>query len=488
MSLDNNYTVGRLTVDAGDTLNAVNNTEWTVSAGAFAGSGSLVNNGTINFNDAGSGTFLHFAGSGSITGTGTVNLNGSNSRIFANNAGDRLTVGASQTVAGVGNLGNGNTVFTNNGTVIANVNGRTLMVQPGGGTADFTNNGSLYALNVGTLQFSNASGGTLTNNGTFYVSGGSTLSVPTGALTNLSGTTLTGGTYLVTSASTANPATLSFGGSIVTNHAYINLAGPGSVFNEVNALATNGNGGTFALSDGRNFTTAGALTNAGSVVVSGGSTLTVAGPLNNSGTAQVGGNGTSITVQGNVTNSGTITASQGTFTAQGTLTNSGVLQAGFSQGAIIAAGALMQTATGTLYGFGPVTAPTLTLDGSLRPGDSATFGVSSGVGTLTLSGQVGLLGDTTLIFDLGSTSASDQIKVNGTLTVNAVAGFGAGHYDLIDYTGTLTNNGLALGTLPAGYTYSIDTGVAGQVDLVVTNTVPGGGFLASALRRRDAVV
>ena len=58
------------------------------------------------------------------------------------------------------------------------------------------------------------------------------------------------------------------------------------------------------------------------------------------------------------------------------------------------------------------------------------------------------------------------------LNVNALTGFGAGRYDLVDYSGALTNNGLALGTLPSGYNYAIDTSMAGQVDLVVTNAVP----------------
>ena len=119
---------------------------------------------------------------------------------------------------------------------------------------------------------------------------------------------------------------------------------------------------------------------------------------------------------------------------------------------------------------------------------------------MTLNGQVSLSGSTALVFDLGTTAASDQLQVNGaltldgTLTVNALAGFGAGRYDLINYTDQLTNNTLDLGTLPAGYSYSIDLSRTGEVDLVVTSAVPepstwaallaGGGFLALGLRRR----
>lgn len=38
--------------------------------------------------------------------------------------------------------------------------------------------------------------------------------------------------------------------------------------------------------------------------------------------------------------------------------------------------------------------------------------------------------------------------------------------------GALTDNGLALGSLPAGFTYDIVTTVPGQVDLVVMPAVP----------------
>ena len=69
-----------------------------------------------------------------------------------------------------------------------------------------------------------------------------------------------------------------------------------------------------------------------------------------------------------------------------------------------------------------------------------------------------------------------------------------GRYDLIDYTGTLTNNTLDLGTLPSGYSYSLDLSRVGEVDLLVTSAVPepstwaallaGGGLLVFTLRRR----
>ena len=493
---------GAVTINSATLTNATLAGNVTANNGAnLTANGTLTNNGTFTFAGSGGGTSLHLGGPVTLAGTGTINLNVASS-IFANNAGDRLTIGSGQTVAGAGNLGNGTTTFTNNGVVTANQNGVTLQLQPGGGTADFTNNGTLSASNGGTLAFSNASGGTLTNNGIIQVTDGSTLTVPTGALTNLSGTTLTGGDYVVSAASASSPATLSLGGgSIVTNNAAVELSGPGAVFNEIKTLANNASGGRFTVESGAQFTTAGALTNAGTLSAAAG-TITVAGTLTNSGQA-ITYNGGSVAVQGNTTNSGTIRTESGTFMVQGTLNNSGTLQTSFfsTAGSITATGALTQAAAGTLLGSGTVTAPSLALAGSLRPGDIAgDGGTSRAVGTLTLNGQVGLLSNTTLAYDLAGTAASDQIKVNGALTldgtlnVNAMAGFGAGRYDLIDYTGTLTNNTLDLGTLPSGYNYRIDTSMAGQVDLVVTSAVPepdtwaavlaGCGVLLVVQRRR----
>lgn len=510
VTMDGNYTVGRLTVDAGDTLNLADSHTLTVSNGAFAGSGALVNNGAVGLNDAGNGSSLVFNGAGTISGTGAIVLSGANSRIFASHAGDRITIGSGQTILGAGNLGGGTTTITNAGSVAATVNGGTLTLQPGGGTADFTNNGTLSAGNGGTLAFSNASGGTLTNNGTISVGTASAVTIPAGALTNLSGTTLTGGFYNL-SATGPGTTTLSLGGGqIITNNAFIDLYGASTVFNELNSLANNQ--GSLTIEAYRNFTTAGALTNSGGLNVFGteapvntyDTTLTISGAWNNSGNAAADAGGR-IVVQGNVTNTGAMVASDtGRISVSGTLTNGGTLVSGAasqaaskSAGVISVSGALIQTSTGSLVGDGTVSAPTMSLAGTVR----ARYGTES-YGRMTLVGQVSFLGSTKLVFDLGTTAASDQIQVNGaltldgTLTVNALTGFGAGRYDLINYTGALTDNGLDLGTLPVGYYYAVDTSRAGEVDLIVSTTaiVPepstwaavlaGGGFLALVLRRR----
>ena len=115
--------------------------------------------------------------------------NRSNNLLFANTAGDRLTIGANQTIQGSGNLGNGQTTFTNNGTVIAN-QATALIVQPGGGSADFTNNGTLRADNA-VLQLT---GGTFNNSGTIAAINNGTLRF--NATVNSSGTVNVGSAAL----------------------------------------------------------------------------------------------------------------------------------------------------------------------------------------------------------------------------------------------------------------------------------------------------
>lgn len=69
-----------------------------------------------------------------------------------------------------------------------------------------------------------------------------------------------------------------------------------------------------------------------------------------------------------------------------------------------------------------------------------------------------------------------NLALNGsTLDITALSGFGAGTYELFNYTGSLTGT-LNLGPLPTGFTaadFSIQTSIAGQVDLIVTG---GTGF------------
>ena len=146
-----NSTTGNIVAAAGtnDTLGGtVNN----VAGGQIAvnnstvlnleSSGSFTNNGSISLNSSGSISDLSLIGGGTVTlgGSGTLTMsNNVNNRIYGGNT-TSLVLGAGQIVQGAGNIGVGQTTFTNNGTIIAN--------QPAGMTiapnaTGFTNNGTI---------------------------------------------------------------------------------------------------------------------------------------------------------------------------------------------------------------------------------------------------------------------------------------------------------------------------------------------------------
>ena len=99
-----------------------------------------------------------------ISGTGTIVLDDTAgyARLFEN--GGYMTLGAGQTVRGSGAIGLNNPAITNNGLISADVNGRTIDIDPaagnggiGGGlgasgAASFLNAGTMQATGGGNLQ------------------------------------------------------------------------------------------------------------------------------------------------------------------------------------------------------------------------------------------------------------------------------------------------------------------------------------------------
>jgi PKD repeat protein len=90
-----------------------------------------------------------------------------------------------------------------------------------------------------------------------------------------------------------------------------------------------------------------------------------------------------------------------------------------------------------------------------------------------------------LNFELGTSSDTvicTNLTLDGVLTVTDAGGFGPGTNTLFTYTGTLTDNGLAVNNpLPGGNTGTIDTTIVGQVRLIVTTaaTPPVASFTAT---------
>jgi fibronectin-binding autotransporter adhesin len=198
--------------------------------------------GTTLYIDNASGQFLNFTGTTLAGGTyivdGTLDFDGAN--IVTNNASITLSGAASK--------------------IISPTNTNAL--------SGFATNNGTFAIASGR-NFTTASN--FTNNGTLNVGGGTKFAVGTNGaddLTNFSGTTLTGGTYIIT-------GTLQFNGAnIVTNDASITLSGTAAKIEDqtganvgLTNFATNASGATFQVTSGNIFTTAGSFTNNGTLIV-----------------------------------------------------------------------------------------------------------------------------------------------------------------------------------------------------------------------------
>lgn len=92
---------------------------------------------------------------------------------------------------------------------------------------------------------------------------------------------------------------------------------------------------------------------------------------------------------------------------------------------------------------------------------------------LTNTGNLTFSTNAVINFALGTNAAkvviTGGLNLNGTLNFTAAGGFTNTSYTLFTYTGSLIGSP-TIGTLPAGYNGTLDTGTAGQVKLVTTFT------------------
>ncbi|MGD0230317.1 MAG: hypothetical protein ABSC19_08155 [Syntrophorhabdales bacterium] len=289
----------------GITLNGT----YTTDVGGYTQlNGPITNNGNLLVNGGGgSDTTLDIPSNTTLSGRGTVTL------VSGNGNWAWLTIEDGVTLDNVGNTIQGSGVILNSNGTLINEAGGTILANSGGLA----------------IQGSQSGTGNVTNYGTFQVNDGSALHLVGGRLTNFSGNTLTGGTYIVNGSGILQIDSLGTnGGEIVNNAASITLNGAGSKIldaqgqDALSGLASNTAAGSLTITGGRNLTTPGDFSNAGFVNVGAGSTFNT-GPNAGNNFIQTGGalavDGVLWTAQALV-NAGTVS---GGGTIQGNLHNTG---------------------------------------------------------------------------------------------------------------------------------------------------------------------
>ena len=399
-------------------------------------------NGTLTLQNGGSASSVVFNAGSTSGGIGHVIVDGTGTNLSVTG---QFGVGS----AGAGTLlvQAGGTVHTNAGSIgtAAGSTGQAT-VDGVGSTWNTDTELDVGANGNGTLSVSN--GGHVTNlNGFIGHNSGTGLVTVDGA-----GSLWTNSTNLTVADVGHGTLTLSNGGAVQTTNGVFVALSSGSTGN-INIGADVGNA---PVAPG---------TLSGDVVFGNGS-----GALNFNHT------GTAYNFAANISGgaSGTVNALNGTTILTGASTYTGATNV--LGGKLVVDGSLGNTSTsvlaGTLGGTGSIAGPVHVFSGAhLAPG--------LGAGTLT-TGALTLDSGSLLDYDLGTSGVvgsgtNDLLEVNGnlvldgSLNVTDIGGFGAGVYRLIDYTGTLTDNTLDLGTLPGGTNANnlfVQTSVAGQVNLI----------------------
>jgi formylmethanofuran dehydrogenase subunit C len=334
------------------TVNPVNNAGmFKVSQGNLVLQGTINNTGTITLDK--SGYFAILNQPTILTGSGKVIMS-PNTIILTSTPTNTLT--NESTIEGAGFIGGSDPMgIANSGTILANKT-TPLVISPDA-TLGFTNTGKLM------------------------VSKGSTLNI-VGPFNNFSGTTLMGGTYLVT-------GTLEFQNSVVTNAGSITLTGTTAQilnsFTNTSALANlaaNTALGSLSLASGQVLATATSFSNAGKTTVGIGSGFSVGGSYTQTA--------------GTTTVDGALMAPSGLTLQKGSLVGKGTIAAAVTSSASVTAG------------DSPSKPATLIVTGSYTQNSNGTLNISIGGTAAGSYGQV---------------AVSNGVSLGGTLVIKRINSF-----------------------------------------------------------------
>ncbi len=452
---DNSYS-GKTSVSQGIlTVNSIGN----VSGGNSAlGNPTTVPNGTINLGSTTLAATLRYTGTGTVTTDRVINLSGTTGAVALDMSGTgSLTFTSPFTALGVGVK-----TLTLTGSTAG-----TGEIQ--GAIVNSTSNTALAKTGTGTWTLSGLntySGGTSipVNSGTLNITHGSALG--TGLVTIVSNTA-TGVSSLTLNSATGITVANNFstsGEGVGANGIIRNVTG-NNVISGTFTLASGG-GSTRIQSDGGSLTLSGTIApnvTGRFLFLDGSATGEISGSINNGAGANVlagvvkDGAGTWTLSSATNSHTGTTTINEGTLLINGNFST--------AIGAVTVNG-------GTLGGSG-------TLGGAATVG-AATLAPGTSPGTLTITNALSLASTSILAWEL---NAADQtvgsnindlvtgvtnLTLDGTINVTS-ATLLTGTWRLFNYTGTLINNTLNLGTIDvgSGLTASIDTTTPFQVNLVV---------------------
>jgi fibronectin-binding autotransporter adhesin len=465
----------------GQLFNTTNSTNALAGLTSITSTGALTIGG-VAFTDAGA-----FSNAGSLTILGGESFTvGSLSQI----SGGSLTAGTYVLGANLNLSGTPQTITTNAATL-------TLA----GGTIENTSNSTNalagLATNSGKLTIAGGSNNVSTtaasfsNTGTLTINSGDSFTAS--KLTQISGTTLSGGTFVLT----GNLDLTTTGISVTTNSSTLTLAG-GTIksgsSNALSALASNTKSLTIAGTSNNVSTSAASFSNAGTLTINAGDSFTaskltqISGTTLSAGTYVLGGN-LNLTTSGIsiATNAANLTLQGGTINSNGSNAlsafnnNTGTLALGGTAAVTTASGNFSNSGTvtvakGTTLTVGGTgnsynqTAGTTTVDGTLSGGTSGAVNVTGGkilgAGTVQANTSVGNASGAAGTINVGDTGKSGLLAITGTYTqlatgnmtglINgATAGTG---FSQINITGTAALAGTINFTVATAFQSSLTSG------------------------------
>ncbi|TWT04987.1 autotransporter domain-containing protein [Reyranella sp. CPCC 100927] len=368
----------------------------------------------------------------------------------------------------------------NSFTVSQVLSGTGGLVKQGAGTLVLTGLNTYSGgttINAGTLQLGNGGPtgsitGNVINNGVLAINRNAGLTL-NGVISGSGSLFLTDGSDAILTAD--NTYT---GGTTISNGVDLQLGGGGATGSIIGNVINNG---TLAVSRTGTLVLDGVISGTGSLFLggAGGTTILTAANTYSGGTLifsgdtlQLGNGGATGSITGAIEIRGTLAINRSdVYIVDNVIVRNGALRqigtgttvltgdnSAFNGTAFVASGTLRVDSKlgtgpvsvqsgGTLGGIGTIGGAVTVADGGTLLG---TQGQTLTMGSLTLSGASNINVTLGAPGTTGLFNVTGNLTLDGRLNITDAGGFGPGVYRLIDYSGALTDNGLAIGSVPGG--------------------------------------